>query len=310
MSPPKRPTTKTRWRALGWAVVLTAAPLLSCGQAALPAPGLLPGPATTVSAPSADSLRLLRWVPFEKPGAASADPAGVLYVADARQNIVQFAPTGQRLLTYSAPVRGRVARLDAGFTGKVLAFYDDRQALTLFDRFLSPMTAIQFADYPATADRLIRAATLAPDGTIWLFDERRLALVRLDPRDPGAATDVPLDLVLTSPRSDIRTLRAYQNKLYLVDRATGVYVFDIFGAYIRTIARPGLTDAQFLGDELVTLTADGRTAQLEALYATAAPPRRLLLPAAPNNVPWTRLLVGPGGEVYLLNVAGIGRYEL
>ena len=260
-------------------------------------------------APVPDTLRFARLIPFEKPGAASADPNGLLYVTDALQNIVQVAPTGQRLQTYSAPVRGRVAALDAGFTGKVLAFYDDRQALTIFDRFLSPMTALQFADYPATAERLIRAATLAPDGTIWLYDERQLALVRLDPRDPAAATAVPLDLILTSPRSDIRALHVYQNKLYLLDRASGIYVFDIFGAFTRKISLPDLTsvtDIQFRGDELFFLTPNGRGMQFEALYAAAAPPRRVGLPAAPGGRPWVRAVAGPGGEVYLLSGASIG----
>ena len=284
--------TTTRWRLRSFLALLLA----TLGRAVL------------AQAPpaAADSLHLTRLMPFKQAGAASADPGGMLYVADALQNIVQLGPDGQRRLTYSAPVRGRVAALDAGFTGKVLAFYDDRQALTLFDRFLSPITALQFADYPATAERLIRAATPAPDGTIWLYDERQLALVRLDPRDPGAATAVPLDLILTSPRSDIRALHAYQNKLYLIDRASGVYVFDIFGAFSRKIALPGLTDLHFRGDELLFLTADGRALQFEALYAAAAPPRQLLLPTAPGGKPWAHAAVGPGGEVYLLNAASIG----
>ncbi len=254
----------------------------------------------------ADSLPLVRVVPFERPGATSADPAGLLYVADGRQNIVQLTPDGQRLQTYSPAVRGRVASLDAGFTGKVLAFYDDRQALVLFDRFLSPITALQFADFPATAERLIRAATLAPDGTIWLYDERQLALVRLDPRDPSAATAVPLDLVLTSPKSDIRALHVWQNQLYLVDRATGIYVFDIFGAFSRRIVLPGLANVHFRGDELFFLTADARALQFEALYTSAAPPRRLLLPAAPSGQAWVDVVGGASGAFYLVCPAGIG----
>jgi hypothetical protein len=265
--------------------------------------------AQTAPAPI-DSLRLTRLIPFDKPGAASADPAGLLYVADALQNVVQLAPDGKRQQTYSAPVRGRVAALDAGFTGKVLAFYDDRQALTIFDRFLSPITAIQFADFPATAERLIRAATLAPDGTIWLYDERQLTLVRLDPRDPGAAMTVPLDLVLTSPRSDIRALHAYQNKLYLLDRATGLYVFDIFGAFIRKIALPGLAEVYFSRDELFFLTADGSALQFESLYAAATSPRLLRLPKAPGGHRWVRLAAGAGGELYLLSAVAIGVAQL
>lgn len=270
-------------------------------------------PLPIVSPVPSDSLRLTRLIPFDNPGAASADPNGVLYVADARQNIVQLAPTWQRLQTYSAPVRGHLAALDAGFIGKVLAFYDDRQALTIFDRFLSPMTVLQFADYPATAERLIRAATLAPDGTIWLYDERQLALVRLDPRDPGNAAVVPLDLVLTSPRSDIRALHAYQNKLYLLDRASGLYVFDIFGAFSRKISLPDLgsvADVQFRGDELFFLTPDGRSLHFEPLYPTAAPVRWRGLPTAPGGHPWLRAIAGPGGEIYLLSATDIGVLDI
>lgn len=267
-----------------------------------------PGAAVAAPAPT-DTLRLTQVLPFEKPGVASADPAGVLYVADAMQNIVQLAPDGQRLLTYSAPIRGHLATLDAGFTGKVLAFYDDRQTLIIFNRFLSPITSLQLSDYPATAERLIKAATLASDGTIWLYDERQLTLVRLDPRDPGNAAAVPLDLILTSPRSDIRALHAYQNKLYLFDRASGLYVFDIFGAFSRKISIPEMgtaPDVLFRGDELLFLTADGRHLHFEALYASGQPPRRVPLPAAPGGHPWARVAAGPGGELYVLNAAHIG----
>ncbi len=284
---------KKRW------ILLPLLLLLTAYRSAAQAPGI----------PVPDTLRLARLMPFGQPGAASADPGGVLYVADAMQNIVQLTPTGQALQTYSAPVRGRVAALDAGFTGKVLAFYDDRQSLTLFDRFLSPMTVLQFADYPATAESLIRAATLAPDGTIWLYDERQLALVRLDPRDPGAASAVPLDLILTSARSDIRALHAYQNKLYLLDRASGIYVFDIFGAFSRKMALPDLgavTDVQFRADEVFFLLPGGRNLQFEALYAAARPPRRVALPPAPGGGGWQRVVAGPGGELYLLAPGGIG----
>lgn len=258
-----------------------------------------------VVAQNPDSLRVVQQIPFEKPGATAADPNGVLYVADARQNIVQVAPTGKVLLTYSQPTRGHLASLDAGFTGKVLAFYDDRQQLTLFDRFLSPISSLQLTDFPSTAAGLARAATLAPDGTIWLFDERDLSLLHLDPRDPGAATRAPLDMVLSGRSSDVRALRVYQNKLYLVDRISGVYVFDLFGAFNRKLPLPGLTDIQFSGDELFFLTPDGRALHYEALYSPTAAPRLTALPVPPVGTAWSRAVAGPADHVYLISAAGI-----
>lgn len=257
------------------------------------------------AAQATDSLRIIQQITFEKPGVAAADPNGVLYVADARQNIVQVAPTGQVLLTYSQPIRGHLASLDAGFTGKVLAFYDDRQQIMLFDRFLSPISTLQLTDYPGTATGLTRAATLAPDGTIWLFDERDLSLVHLDPRDPGAAQRAPLDMVLSGGSSDVRVLRVYQNKLYLVDRVSGIYVFDLFGAFSRKIPLKGLTNLQFSGDELFFLTDDGRTLHYESLYSPTPAPRLVALPTAPTGAAWTRAVAGPTGRVYLISAGGI-----
>lgn len=254
----------------------------------------------------ADSLRAVLTIALEKPGLASVDPAGVLYVADARQNIVQFAPTGQRLLMYSPTTRGHLATLDATATGKLLAFYDDRQELTLFDRFLAPLTTLQLAAYPTTADVLARAATLAPDGTIWLFDERALALVHLDPRAPADAMRVPLDLILrgvTPP--DIRALRVYQNKLYLLDRASGLYVFDAFGAFSRKISLTELADVDFANDTFFRLTPDGRALRYEALYDPATLPRAVALPPAPTGTTWTRAVAGAGRRVYLLGAHGL-----
>jgi hypothetical protein len=273
--------------------------------------GLTPGlvkaqPAASTVSPL-DSLRVGQRIAFTNPGLASADPNGVLFIADARQNIVQLSPAGQRLLTYSMPTRGHLAALDAGITGKVLAFYDDRQQITLFDRFLSPIATLQLSDYPETATALVRAATLAPDGTIWLFDERDLALLHLDPRDPGSLTRVPLDLLLTGGRSDIRGLRMYQNRLYLLDRTSGVYVFDIFGAFSRKLPLPGLNDLQFSGDELLILDEGGRTLRTEPLYSPTATPLRWALPTATVAAPgWTRVVAGLGGRVYLITSGEIG----
>ncbi|UOQ65484.1 hypothetical protein [Hymenobacter volaticus] len=115
-------------------------------------PGQQPAPAQAPSSvakpgetpPAIASWTLVRSVALPRPGVASLDRRGTLYVADAQNNVHQYGPDGQALNTYSPPQPGHVAQIEAWNTTKVLVFYDDRQELLMLDRFAAPSANLTY----------------------------------------------------------------------------------------------------------------------------------------------------------------------
>ncbi|MFC7666306.1 hypothetical protein ACFQT0_01830 [Hymenobacter humi] len=206
-----------------------------------------PALAPETNAPAAASWKFIRLIKLPNAGAASLDRRGALYVADADNNLRQYGPEGLPLNTYAPTQPGHVAQVEAWNVTSTLVFYDDRQQLVLLDRFLAPITEVRLGD---VLDGTVRTATLAPDNRIWLLDESNLVLRELDPNTLRGGQNTPLDLIIGRSRPDFRFLRQYQNNTYLVDRNTGVYVFDNLGTYKKKLPFVGLNMVGFRGDEL------------------------------------------------------------
>ena len=261
--------------------------------AAAPAVGKIAEPA-----PAAGAWRLVQTIALPRPGVASLDRRGILYVADANNNIHQYGPDGQALNVYSPPQRGHVAQLEAWNTTKILVFYDDRQQLLLLDRFVAPLGQFNLLDL---LDGTVRAATLAPDDRLWLLNESDLTLRQFDPTGKGFTLSTPLDLLIGRSRPDFRFLREYQNNLYLVDRVNGIYVFDNLGNYRKKLPFTGLSTIGFRGDELYFL-ADGAV-QFFHLYNFSQ--RIVPLPTAEVH----QVLLGEG-YAYVFTPAGVQVYKI
>lgn len=233
-------------------------PLAGIGQTTVPAAGSVAPPSrpvpvpTTTAAPTpaataAEGWTLIRTIKLATTGVASLDRRGTLYVVDRQNNIVQLGAEGQALNTYSPALPGHIAQLEAWNTTKILAFYDDRQQLLLLDRFLAPLTQVRTADF---LDGTVRAATIAPDERLWLFDESNIALEQFDLNQQRPTITTPMDLLVGRSKPDFRFLRQYQNNVYLVDRVGGILVFDNLGNYRKKLPFTGLNYVGFLGDEL------------------------------------------------------------
>ena len=240
----------------GLLALLLLLPLAVVGQTVPPAGSVAP-PSRPVPVPSvapdsavvrpASGWTLVRTIAVATTGVASLDRRGTLFVVDAQNNIRQFGPDGQALNTYSPPLPGHVAQLEAWNTTKILVFYDDRQQLLLLDRFLAPITQVRTADF---LDGTIRVATIAPDDRLWLFDESNIVLEQFDPNQQRPTIRTPMDLLIGRSKPDFRFLRQYQNNVYLVDRVNGIFVFDNLGNYRKKLPFAGLSYVGFRGDEL------------------------------------------------------------
>ncbi|QHL88999.1 hypothetical protein GU926_16800 [Nibribacter ruber] len=229
----------------------------------------------------------------------SIDRFDRVYLADAKQNILQLDTLGKVLNRFSPTVQGRLASVEAWSMAKIMAFYDDRQRIQLLDRFLTPLGLADLRDY---TDGTIRAATLASDDRLWLFDESTFRLLKIDTRLTRITHETALELTLDRRQHDIRFLREYQGRLYMVDRLSGIYVFDNLGNYQQRLPLPNLGYVGFIGDELYYL-ADG---QLHFQHLYTLKERTVTLPESPT--PYTQALVG-NRFLYLLTAKGLTAYH-
>ncbi|MDQ2772556.1 MAG: hypothetical protein M3Y54_18875 [Bacteroidota bacterium] len=262
----------------------------------------LPPPADASAAPTVAAWKLLRLIKLPNPGAASLDRRGSLCVADADNNLRQFGPEGLPLNTYAPAQPGHVAQVEAWNVTTTLVFNDDRQQLVLLDRFLVPISEVRLADY---FDGTVRVATLAPDNRVWLLDESNLVLREFDPNTLRVVQNTPLDLIIGHSRPDFRFIRQYQNNTYLVDRSTGVYVFDNLGNYRKKLPFPGLSIIGFRGDELYFLEAGA----LRFFHLYNLTERRVALPTGVDPGAVRQVLVGET-YAYIFTAAGVAVYQM
>ncbi len=196
---------------------------------------------------SAQSLVFQQAIPLTQPGAISIDRLQNIYVADKKNTLYKIDATGKVLQTYSPAIQGHVANVEAWNLVRILLFHDDRQQITLLDRFLVPISTARLSDF---TQGIIRTATLASDDRIWLFNESDFNLLKTDLNAPENSIRTPLNLILNTAQYDIKYMREYQNNLYLVDKASGIYIFDNMGNYRKKIPVPGLAYIGFQGDSL------------------------------------------------------------
>ena len=258
------------------------------------------------AAPAADAAtatpwKLLRFIKLPNPGAASLDRRGALYVADADNNLRQYGLEGLLLNTYAPTQPGHVAQVEAWNMTSTFVFNDDRQQVVLLDRFLALISEVRLADY---VDGTVRVATLAPDNRIWLLDESSLVLREFDPSALRIVQNTPLDLIIGRSRPDFRFLRQYQNNTYLVDRSTGVYVFDNLGNYKKKLPFAGLNMVGFRGDELYYF--DAGAVHFFHLYNLTE--RRLALPTDVVPAAVRQVLVGDV-YAYIFTALGVAVYQ-
>jgi hypothetical protein len=252
--------------------------------------------------PAAGTWTLVKTLTLPSAGAASIDRRGTLYLTDRDNNLRQLSRDGQPLNTYSPAQPGHVAVLEAWNQNSLLVFYDDRQQVLLLDRFLAPLSEIRLADY---IDGTVRTATLAPDGLLWLLDESNLVLCEFDPQALRLVQNTPLDLLIGRSRPDFRFLRQYQNNLYLVDRTTGIFVFDNLGNYRKKLPFPGLDFVTFRGDELMYLGGN----QLHFFHLYNLTERTQPLPPGLDATTVRQVLLGDQ-YAYFVTTKGIAIYQL
>jgi hypothetical protein len=170
----------------------------------------------------------------------TTDELGDLYTLHGN-DLDLYDQHGSHLAHNSLNTFGPISRIDAFSSLKPMIFSRAQAQLALLDNTLSvqgPMIDLSRNDLPQAA-----LACMGVQGCFWFFDERDLALLRLDGQLKTLANSGRLDQLLGYAPQPSYMVES-DSKLYLVDPDHGVMVFDLFGTFMRTLPIIGTRTVQ------------------------------------------------------------------
>ncbi len=192
----------------------------------------------------------------------SVDSYKNLYLSNSKGLILKYDSLLQAIYTnYSPEKNAEITLLDARNPLRIFAFYREFQEYTLLDRFL---TTVRTVIIPNAQIGFARLAAPSSDNQLWVFDEGDFTLKKLDIQTENIILKTSLDLLLPLSNYNMVFLTEYQNQVFMVDKSSGILIFDNMGNFRRKIA---VLNASFLSfdNEFVWFT-DGFQIIKEHLY--------------------------------------------
>jgi WD40 repeat protein len=211
-------------------------------------------------------LSFVREIKIQPPVSVSIDRYNHIFTSNRQGNVHKYDSTGKLLQVYSPQKAAGVTLIEAWQTMQIFLFQRDLQKFTFLDRFLADTR--QAAGFDPGTVGFARAATMASDGQLWLFDESDFSLKKLNPSTQRLTVHVPLGLILSAGHYMVNYMREYQNLLFVNDIRSGILVFDNFGNYKKTLPFTGITQFGCYNNELYFL--DKHTIHFFDLYTLSS----------------------------------------
>lgn len=198
----------------------------------------------------AQSYHLIKKTPINNIVYVTVDHKKNVYIADEGGNIIMYDSTAKKLNTYSPEKLGVITSMVASQSLQLFLFYQDFQEYVILDRFLNERVrhtiALDEVSY-------IKVATLASDNNIWIFDEGDMSIKKYNPKINKIITQTSLDLSLGVKFDNVVHLQEHNNLLYLVDKISGIWVFDNLGNLKKRLLYANLYNFSFVGNYLYWL---------------------------------------------------------
>ncbi|HRD53614.1 MAG TPA: hypothetical protein PKY96_13290 [Flavobacteriales bacterium] len=185
--------------------------------------------------------------------AFTTDELGNVYALQGDE-LVLFDKKGRSWLRNSLKTFGRISTIDAFYSMKPMVFAREQGQVAVLDNTLAVQGSVinlTRGGYPQAV-----LACMSVQNGFWLFDQRELALIRVDAQLRPLANTGRLDQLLGFAPEPI-AMHEHESRLYLNDPARGIHVFDLFGTYMRTIPLPNARSMQVRDGDLIVLDARG-----------------------------------------------------
>ena len=164
-----------------------------------------------------------------------------------KDQLTKYRENGTLFRTYSNKGLGNITSIDALNPLKIVVFYQDFSKVVFLDNTITENGfPIQLQDREWEQTSLVCASY---DNGIWLFDQVQFNLIRLNQQLQVTTQIKNLNQILNLALQPVFMME-HENYLYMSIPEIGIFQFDIFGTYIKTIPIKGLTKFQVFNNIL------------------------------------------------------------
>lgn len=168
------------------------------------------------------------------------------------EELIKFLPNGKLFARYSNLKLGNITSVDATNPLKILLYYRDFQQIVFLDNQLSvnsDIVSLEKLGYEQTD-----LACAGANNSFWIYNKQNNELLRFNENSQKVAFTGNLKQVLRSNLSPNFMLE-HNGYLFLNCPETGIYVFDMFGAFSKIISLKNLRNFQ-VSDEIIYFQKD------------------------------------------------------
>jgi hypothetical protein len=170
----------------------------------------------------------------------TTDKLGNVYAVNGDE-ISKYDQNGKFLQKNSIKSLGKITALDVTNPLKILVFYKDYNKIVFVDNMLAQSGNL--IDLSALGYDQATLASTSHDNSFWIYNLLNFELVRLD-----------FNMVVTNQSGNIAQLTGKgispvsliesNNMVYLCDSVEGIFMFDVFGTFIKNIPLKGIIQFQ------------------------------------------------------------------
>lgn len=183
-----------------------------------------------------DSLRVLRtFTPEQAIRNFSVDNLDNLYLLTRSRELIKYDASFQWVGNHRNQVLGPLRQVDVTNPLQLLLFYAENAVLLQLDNMLYATNRFEIGQLNLSENSLVCRSF---DNNIWLYDARAFRLRKL-------ANDLRVVVEGEWLQNKIQTTLSPNDfaesdeRLYLNDPETGILVFDLYGAYLKTLPITG-----------------------------------------------------------------------
>lgn len=183
-------------------------------------------------------------------GDFTTDVLNNIYIFN-NNSIKMYNNNTKQKFIYSNNNLGKINYIDTYNAHKVLVFYKDFGKIVTLDNTLSPNNNV--IDLMENGYENVNLVCKSYNDGFWLYNSINFELIR---KDVDFNTTNQSGNLANLLRQDITPsyIIEYNNKVYLNDTLKGIYVFDVYGTYIKTIPIVGIKEFQVKDKQIIFST--------------------------------------------------------